>query len=88
MAPKTLAEALEGWEDSPALFPVGRVRPITRKALKNAVFDLAKTLKQSGIKNGDVVSIAEANTVSTPLDLQHTRMFLSFLKDYSVKKAL
>ena len=64
MAPKTLAEALEGWEDEPALFPVGRTHPITRRALKNAVFGLAKTLQQSGIRHGDVVSIAEANTVS------------------------
>jgi acyl-coenzyme A synthetase/AMP-(fatty) acid ligase len=64
MAPYTLAEALEGWGDNPALIPVGRARPITRSALKKAVYDLAKTLQQSGIRKGDVVSIAEANTVS------------------------
>jgi len=72
MAPKTLAEALEGWEDQPALFPVGRAKPITRQALKDAVFGLAKTLQQSGIQKGDVVSIAEANTVSTLMLSAHS----------------
>ena len=63
MAPKTLAEVLDGHDGSPALFPLGSPQPVNRKQLRSAVIKLAKTLQQSGIRKGDVVSIAEANTV-------------------------
>ena len=61
--PQTLADTLAGSENAPALFPVGRTSPVSRGQLRNAVYELASTLQQSGIRKGDVVSIAEANTV-------------------------
>ena len=60
---QTLADALLGNSDAPAIFPVGAGYQVTRGQLREAVFALAKTLQQSGIRKGDVVSIAEANTV-------------------------
>ena len=63
VSPKTLADALAGGDAATALFPVGRSAPVSRGQLRNAVYELASTLQQSGIKHGDVVSIAEANTV-------------------------
>lgn len=62
VSPKTLADALRGTADAPALFLVGR-SSISRGQLRDAVYELASTLHQSGIRKGDVVSIAEANTV-------------------------
>lgn len=63
VSPRTLADALEGGENEPALFPVGRSSSISRGQLRSAVYELASTLQQSGIRKGDVVSLAEANTV-------------------------
>ena len=62
--PQTMADALAGGEKAPALFPVGSDSPILRGQLRAAVNQLASALQQSGIRKGDVVSIAEANTVN------------------------
>ena len=59
---RNLAEALQGRDDTPALIPVGS-KAISRGQLRNAIKQLASTLQASGIRKGDVVSIAEANTV-------------------------
>lgn len=61
---RTLADALKGESSTPALFAVGNDAHVTRGQLNDAVHELAATLQQSGIRKGDVVSIAEANTVS------------------------
>lgn len=60
---QNLADALHGQDDLPALFPVGRNTSLSRAQLRKAVSELASTLQNSGINKGDVVSIAEANTV-------------------------
>lgn len=63
MAPGTLADILRGGDGTPALFAAGRTAPYTRAQVRQAVYELAKTLHRAGIRQGDVVSIAEANTV-------------------------
>ena len=64
--PKTLAEVLDGQDSAHALHVVNAKGPISRSSLRSAVRDLAGQLRASGIKPGDVVSIADGNTVSIP----------------------
>lgn len=66
--PTTLAGTLSGNSSRAALFVVGDDEAISRGELERAVKTFASTLKASGIQPGDVVSIAEANTVSHTLD--------------------
>ena len=62
--PTTLAGLLSGASNNAALFVVGEDQPISRGDLDRAVKLFASSLRASGIQAGDVVSIAEANTVS------------------------
>ena len=60
--PQTLADVLSSDGEHAALHIVGS-HLVTRKQLRAAVSEVAVNLRSSGIKVGDVVSIAEANTV-------------------------
>ena len=62
----TLANVLDGKDSAPAVIAVGWAKAISRKELREAIYELACTLQKSGIRKGDVVSIADANTVSCP----------------------
>ena len=61
--PQTLADVLSSDDEHAALHIAG-LHLVTRKQLQAAVSEVAVSLRSSGIKVGDVVSIAEANTVS------------------------
>lgn len=64
--PTTLAGVLEGNESHAALYIAGEQQEISRGELGQAIRGFALSLRASGIRPGDVVSIAEANTVSFP----------------------
>ena len=59
-----MADVLAGADDSPAIV-VGSGGPaFTRRQLRRLTLQFAATLRASGVKPGDVVTIAEPNTVS------------------------
>ena len=60
---KTLGEVTVGCPDDPAVFLCEHDKVLSRGQLHNAVLALAGTLRKSGIRPGDIVSIADANTV-------------------------
>lgn len=59
----TLEGALQGSDELPAIVLAGGGPTISRKQLREQVVFFANTLRRSGVKPGDVVSIAETNTV-------------------------
>ena len=66
MAPQltTMPDVLAGEESLPAIF-VGSGGPsFTRGDLQHLVVQFAETLRKSGIKPGDTITIADLNTVS------------------------
>ena len=64
MAPlRTMADVLEGSDDSPALWVGSGGAIFTRRQLRRLAQQFAGTLRASGIQPGDVVTIAEPNTV-------------------------
>lgn len=63
MAPRTMNEILDGHGDRPALLLAGVNHTLTRDQLRCHVELLAQTLVATGIKPGDVVSIANTNTL-------------------------
>jgi acyl-coenzyme A synthetase/AMP-(fatty) acid ligase len=65
MTLKTMADVLAGADDSPALLVGSGGAAYTRGALRRLAAQFAATLRASGIKPGDVVTIAEPNTVSS-----------------------
>lgn len=60
----TLYDALKGKESATALKVTEGGPVLTRGALQQCIVDMARNLQASGIKPGDVVSMAFANTVS------------------------
>ncbi len=66
MAPQltTMPDVLAGNESSPAIY-VGSGGPsFTRGDLHRLAIQFAETLRQSGTKPGDTITIADLNTVS------------------------
>lgn len=61
--PRTLTEAISGAEASPALIGANNGPLLTRQQLLAAVHALANTLRASGIKPGDAVTLVDTNTV-------------------------
>lgn len=67
MAPQlsTLTDVLAGGDEaSPAIFVGSGGLQLTRGELSKLIIQFAETLRRSGLKPGDVVTIAEPNTVS------------------------
>lgn len=61
--PRVLPDILEGRESAPALEVTDGGPVLTRGALRTAVLALARQLSARGVRHGDVVSFAMANTV-------------------------
>ncbi len=59
----TLPDVLKGDDSSPAIFVGGGGPAFTRGNLNQLIVEFAETLRKSGIKPGDVITIAETNTV-------------------------
>ena len=59
----TLHSVLEGADDAPALLLGGGGGAITRRQLRRLCAQFGATLRASGVRPGDVVTIAEPNTV-------------------------
>lgn len=68
MAPahQTLLSVFQGRADDPALLSSKQGSSLSHSALKQLVLRTAGSLRASGISHGDVVTIADANTVSRP----------------------
>lgn len=69
-AKETLRDVLQS-TDASALLPAGGPGPITASQLREAVLNFARTLRSFGVRRGDVVSIAEANTVRPVSAISH-----------------
>lgn len=61
---QTLADVLKGNTDAPGVVCAGGGPAYSRGQLQTRIQYIAKLLRNSGIKAGDTVSIAKANTVS------------------------
>eukprot|EP00884_Botryococcus_braunii_P001865 jgi/Botrbrau1/1167/Bobra.0162s0055.1 len=61
--PRTLTDAISGAGTSAALFGANNGPTISRKQLLDAVTTLANTLRASGIKPGDAVTLVDTNTI-------------------------
>lgn len=61
---QTLADVLKGNTDAPGVVCAGGGPAYSRGQLQTRIQYVAKLLRNSGIKAGDTVSIAKANTVS------------------------
>lgn len=62
-SPRTLTDAITGAGASPALIGANNGPVLTRQQLLAAVQALANTLRASGIKPGDAVTLVDTNTV-------------------------
>jgi acyl-coenzyme A synthetase/AMP-(fatty) acid ligase len=60
---QTLADVLKGNSDAPGVICAGGGPAFTRGQLEEKIQYVANLLRNSGIKVGDTVSIAKANTV-------------------------
>ncbi len=60
---QTLADVLKGSSDAPGVICAGGGPAFTRGQLEEKIQYVANLLRNSGIKVGDTVSIAKANTV-------------------------
>ena len=63
----TLLDAFAGRDDAPALLSTKPGSTLSHGGLKSLVVQTANTLIATGIRPGDVVTIADANTVIAPL---------------------
>ena len=63
---QTLADVLKGQSDATGVICAGGGPIFTRGDLQQKINYVASLLRNSGIKPGDTVSIAKANTVSLP----------------------
>ncbi len=63
--PKTLADVLQGLPDRPAVTVTKGGPSVTRKELSDLAWEVAARLRALGVRPGDLVSIAETNTVCT-----------------------
>jgi acyl-CoA synthetase (AMP-forming)/AMP-acid ligase II len=63
VAPETTADVLAGSPDAPAIYVGSGGAEFSRGQLLSLATQFAVTLRDSGIQPGDVVTIAEANTV-------------------------
>ncbi len=61
---QTLVDVLKGNSDAPGVVCAGGGPAYSRGQLEHRIKFVAKLLRNSGIKPGDTVSIAKANTVS------------------------
>lgn len=61
--PRTLFDVLTGSPGSAALYVGSGGAEFTREALLRLIVQFAETLRSSGIQPGDVVTIADPNTV-------------------------
>ena len=59
----TLLDVLAAKAEDPALLSTKHGSNLSHKSLKQLVLQTANTLRASGIRQGDVVTIADANTV-------------------------
>ena len=69
MAPqlRTMPDVLAGGDPAaPALFVGSGGLELSRRQLQGLVVQFAETLRRSGVKPGDVITIAEPNTVRPP----------------------
>jgi acyl-CoA synthetase (AMP-forming)/AMP-acid ligase II len=71
----SMADVLLGDEDGPALQVGSGGAAYTRGQLRRLATQFAATLRASGIKPGDVVTIAEPNTVGFPAGCSWQRSF-------------
>lgn len=62
----TLQSVLEGADDAPALLLGSGGGALTRGQLRRLCYQFAASLRASGVQPGDVVTIAEPNTVRVP----------------------
>ena len=65
---QTLADVLKGHSDALGVVCAGGGPSFSRGDLEKRIKYVASLLRNSGIKPGDTVSIAKANTVSSTLD--------------------
>ena len=65
---QTLADVLKGQSDAVGVICAGGGPTFSRGDLQQKIKYVASLLRNSGIKPGDTVSIAKANTVSLPLN--------------------
>ena len=74
---QTLADVLKGNSDAPGVICAGGGPAYSRGQLETRIKYVANLLRNSGIKQGDAVSIAKANTVSGFASLTSWSMTLS-----------
>ena len=64
----TLADAIAGGDELPAVAVTSGGPQLSRKQLRDLVESLARRLQAAGIAPGDVVSVSMANTVCASFD--------------------
>ena len=70
---QTLADVLKGNSNSPGVICAGGGPAFSRGQLEGKIKYVANLLRNSGIKPGDTVSIAKANTVRSGCSLEESQ---------------